>query len=304
MLNRDEFVRISTDINLFFQRIMMEHLFLIEANLTPVEEENIKEARELKEAFAKILEQTINNALAVSEETLESGEIVTPYTQRAEDVTSKLTGVAAVPEITKRELDLVSRPNLSNAQKEKLEKVMVDINAETLKVLNATINFKTKLIKLSSECKIFISMYHEMLEHLRHEAFYYREILEALQNRRRPEQAICEEFNFWNHIMSEHAQFIDGMLDPTERALKQNAETFANTFERLVERCIRVGERQILQGSLTSTNQFKEFKEAATEGILQCKIKSIIPPILADHVLREANHYLKILRSMSTFRYI
>lgn len=32
------------------------------------------------------------------------------------------------------------------------------------------------------------------------------------------------------------------------------------------------------------------------EGILQCKIRSVILPLLADHVLREANHYIRLLR--------
>ena len=32
-------------------------------------------------------------------------------------------------------------------------------------------------------------------------------------------------------------------------------------------------------------------------GINDCKIKSLILPLLADHVLREANHYLRILKN-------
>lgn len=147
-------------------------------------------------------------------------------------------------------------------------------------------------------------MYNEMLEHLIHEAVYYRQILEALQARRRPEREICEEFNFWNHIMSEHAQFMDGMLDPSEKSLKENARTFADIFENLVERCMRVGERQTLQSSLTSTARFREFKQAATEGLLDCKIKAVILPILADHVLREANHYQRLLQSMKAIRHV
>ena len=35
--------------------------------------------------------------------------------------------------------------------------------------------------------------------------------------------------------------------------------------------------------------------QAGVEGIETCKIKSIILPLLADHVLREANHYLRLL---------
>ncbi len=98
--------------------------------------------------------------------------------------------------------------------------------------------------------------------------------------------------------MSEHAQFIDGMLDPTEKGLKHTAAETAKAFEELAEECIRVAEEQIVQSSIMSTEGIIEYKTAATQGILQCKIKSIIPPILADHVLREANHYLRLLMMM------
>lgn len=35
MLSREEFIRVSLVINLFFQRIMKEHLFFIEVSLQP-----------------------------------------------------------------------------------------------------------------------------------------------------------------------------------------------------------------------------------------------------------------------------
>ena len=34
------------------------------------------------------------------------------------------------------------------------------------------------------------------------------------------------------------------------------------------------------------TKKLKEFKTAGTKGILSCEIRSIIVPLLADHVLR------------------
>ena len=42
--------------------------------------------------------------------------------------------------------------------------------------------------------------------------------------------------------------------------------------------------------------RYRDFKEAGVKGINNCEIKSIIVPLLADHVLREANHYLRILK--------
>jgi len=38
---------------------------------------------------------------------------------------------------------------------------------------------------------------------------------------------------------------------------------------------------------------------AATEGLLQCKIKALAVPLLGDHVLREANHYMRLLHTFN-----
>jgi len=100
--------------------------------------------------------------------------------------------------------------------------------------------------------------------------------------------------------MEEHAQFINGFLDPTEKNYKSIMQSTAKKFEKLVEECIRTAENKMIQKSLESTEDFRDFKKQATEGILKCQIKSIIPPLLADHVLREANHYLRLLKAMGS----
>lgn len=47
--------------------------------------------------------------------------------------------------------------------------------------------------------------------------------------------------------------------------------------------------------TLQTTRQYQQFKTAGAKGITGCEIRSIILPLLTDHVLREANHYLRIL---------
>ena len=49
--------------------------------------------------------------------------------------------------------------------------------------------------------------------------------------------------------------------------------------------------------SLALTQKFRDFKRAGVEGIEKCEIRSIILPLLADHVLREANHYIRLLEN-------
>jgi hypothetical protein len=295
LLSREEFIRISLEINLFFQRIMKEHLFFIETNLQPVEPGYIREARALKQGFEELLAETVRYANGViSEKAISSNEIVTPYTLRAEEVTSRLTGASINTSITRAELELVS--NNLQYYGERLENIVSNLNTRSLNLLERVIAFQKELLAQALECRIFITLYHEMLEHDTREAVYYFDFLRTLQQRRFPRKALCEELNFWNNIMGEHAQFIDGMLDPTERNLKQTAEGFARRFERLVEECIQSAERQIRQESLETTQGIRDYKRTATVELLRCQIKSIIPPLLADHVLREANHYLRILR--------
>ena len=116
---------------------------------------------------------------------------------------------------------------------------------------------------------------------------------------------------FFGRIMKEHALFIRGMLDPTEGALIQSANDFAGDYGQMLEACCSVQDqiiqpeprRETMAGEtmpcgdvLGETIRFRDFKKAGAEGILQCKIRSVILPLLADHVLREANHYIRLLR--------
>lgn len=99
--------------------------------------------------------------------------------------------------------------------------------------------------------------------------------------------------------MMEHAFFIRGLLDPTENALIQTANRFAMEYSELLEKarkqdCRAMG---LTEEALAETLRIRDFKAAGTKGILNCEIASIILPLLADHVLREANHYIRLLET-------
>lgn len=104
---------------------------------------------------------------------------------------------------------------------------------------------------------------------------------------------------FWNQIMMEHTLFIRGLLDPSEEELIYTADEFAMDYKELLEMAKRQDCRAtegLTEKSLEETLKLREFKTAGTKGILECKIESLILPLLADHVLREANHYIRILK--------
>lgn len=52
----------------------------------------------------------------------------------------------------------------------------------------------------------------------------------------------------------------------------------------------------VTEESLKATEAIRDFKAQGTEELIECKIKSIIIPLLGDHTLREANHYLRLLK--------
>lgn len=297
MLSKQEYIRLSIENNLFFQRIIKEHLFFIETNLPTVESVNISRADMLKRNFEQLLAETTFYAKwFVSEQAIKSNEFVTPYTLRAEELSAKLTGATLNTEITKAELSLFNVP--SRCTTEHLEAIINDLNKRSIILVKQVIDFQNKLLFLLSESQLFITLYNEMLEHLNHESEYYLRLLESLQNKSLSKKQLCRELNFWNHIMENHAQFITGMLDPTEINLKEIAETIAKEFETLIKICLQTPEKEILNMSLEAVTEIRNFKEEATKQILSCKIKSIILPLLADHVLREANHYIKLLNTI------
>ena len=104
---------------------------------------------------------------------------------------------------------------------------------------------------------------------------------------------------FWNQIMMEHALFIRGLLDPSEEELIATSNNFAQEYKKLLQEAKDMTDetiKSVTDKTIKETIKYRDFKKAGTEGILGCKIKSIILPLLADHVLREANHYLRILK--------
>ena len=170
--------------------------------------------------------------------------------------------------------------------------------------MNNLISIKEDLYKSVLECKVYIWLYPHLLKHVIEEAEIYLKILEGLENL--DENVIKDELVkrevFWNEIMKEHSEFIRGLLDPTEKILIDTADEFAELFEKLEEEAKEVLEKKLPPGEITkkskkATEDIIEFKTSAVKGLTNCKIKAIILPLLADHVLREANHYLRLLKT-------
>lgn len=292
----------SIETHLFFARIMREHALFLEAGFPCKNTDWIQKADFFREQFEDILREVTELADGrIRPCVIQSGELVTEFTIPAEQKTSFLTGVPIDSRISKRELSL--QPGLSRTDLRDLTNAVTDLNERALTLLNGLIEFKEAIFREVSEGELFTANYPLLIQHILREAKMYRSIIDDLiHGRRLTYQRLCETELFWNQIMMEHALFIRGLLDPTEEALIATANDFAGDYRKLLEQARRRDCQATAQASLEETLKYRDFKAAGAEGILDNKIASIILPLLADHVLREANHYIRLLDCRPTAR--
>jgi len=302
MLSTNEFIRQSLELHLFFARIMKEHSFFLQISFTPKNPRLMEQADMFRMEFDKFLCDVISLSNGVvSPSVLKSGEVVTPYTLNAEMASAYYTGVAIPTSITEAEEELMGAPSMKYDQR--LEQRVRRINETGMELVRDLVRFKKKLLSDVLECKVFTVNYPLLIDHILREANFYFEMIQRLQNGEEIdlEREAYEQETFWNRIMAEHAKFIRGLLDPTEEELIKTANNFANEFDELLMESKKAMNKsmaipEITDESLEATMAISKFKAQGTQGILECKVKSIIIPLLGDHTLREANHYLRLLK--------
>jgi len=290
----------SLDLNLFFLRIMKEHSFFLEIGFTPRDRELAEKAGIFKQKFENLLCEATDLANGnVSCDLLNSHQSVTRFTLQAERLTNFYTGLPFNFELTRREEMLnpvCCRPC------PQLEDEVEKLNRKAFHLTAELAEFKECLLQSVRCCRVFTFNYPLLIEHILREAKHFMEMLVMLSRRMDitgRKELICQVL-FWNRQMAEHAKFIAGLLDPSEEELIKAARMFGKEFDELTEEAERATRcamdiAGVTAESREATERLRDFKAAGTRGLIDCKIESIIIPLLGDHVLREANHYLCLM---------
>lgn len=165
----------------------------------------------------------------------------------------------------------------------------------------ALYDFTKKVLEEIKCCNIFSwnfpSIYHHQLE----ETEMYKKQIQSLKSCHQmdPTHYMVEMQKFWDHIMMEHAEVMSHLFDPQEKDWIKTAQEYAKEYERLLNQFSNQVQlpnlHRITNETIALTEAFKQYKAVGTEGILCCRLRSLILPLLADHLLREAIHYLGIL---------
>ena len=295
-MNQNRYVVKSLELHLFFSRIMKEHAFFLQAGFTPAAAAFSERAAFFQKEFKTLLRDSVTLAgSVVGKEVISSGEIVTEFTAWAEKQTECFTGISIDKEITNQTLCL--KPGGIRRDLTQIQGRVRRLNRTALRLLSGLIDLKENILKCVLNCELFTLNYPLLIEHILREAKLYRRYVEILEREGDLSECTMKENEcFWNQIMMEHAQFIRGLLDPCETELFCTADNFAKEYSRLLTSSRNAAQNAQPGNSLAQTVRFRDFKTAAVQGIQQCKIRSVILPLLADHVLREANHYIRVLQ--------
>lgn len=182
-------------------------------------------------------------------------------------------------------------------------------NAEVHTAVSHIWAFKRKVLGLIVRCQLpGGNNFPLLVDHVSREARYFRNRLEELNaGKLEPlPDAIIDENVFFLRIMADHSKFIGHLLDPSERQLVEQARGFSHDFDQLLFQAKDLESMrpqsqtvplldQFLDQNRVSVQSLRDFKQTARELIEACRIKSIIHPLLADHVFREAERFLFII---------
>lgn len=295
----ENYITLSLETHLFFSRIMKEHALFLEAGFPCKDINWIQNSDYFREQFENLLSDVIKISDGIiNRRILESDELVTEFTIPAETYTKQLTGIPIDTNLSRMENNLRFGGCREN-QREMMQKVHC-INKRALRLVNELIEFKESILRELESCKLFAFNYSLLIKHILREARLYRSTIDNLMNNRQVSyKGLWGTEEFWNQIMMEHALFIRGLLDPSEEELIKTAHNFSKDYKKLLDMAKQRdcdATQSMTAASLEETLKYRDFKAAGTKGILDCDISSLILPLLADHVLREANHYIRILQ--------
>ncbi|WP_124068302.1 DUF2935 domain-containing protein [Clostridium sp. E02] len=293
MISKETYIQCSLQYHLFWIRIMKEHAIFIEATMPPPGKQYGEQANSFKQQYDQLYNSAIrlsNGVLPTS--VLQSGQYYTQYTEEAERLAEEDTGISINRNLTVMSYDIEPCVLGFTASHGKEQEVF-QLNQNLLTLTSAFVKFQSDLLNMRVSCQLFTMMFTADLLHILLEAKRYLEILNRLQSR---ESTLISEYkSFWTENMAGHAKVMRGEFDPTETQYINRANYFANLFDSLAKEEENPDTYPADRELLSETISISDFKSDSTEGIISCKIQTIMLALYTDHLLREANHFIYLM---------
>lgn len=299
--DRDEnqrYVMQSLQTHLFFARLLKEHAYFLCLGIMKKDLNIIKKLEYFQNQFEKVLSNSIKLGDGViCECVLKSSEIITKNTLDAEELTQKLTGLPINMNITKMEKQLDANTNNNFQVNNTLINQVEKLNHEAENLIEEFIQLKKHMLSNIEKGQLFTNNLPSVYTHYIEEAEFYQNYLGCLENKEDLEDMDIKEIElFFNDIMKDHAGIILHLLDNSELKLMDVAYMFEEKYDMLIEDTENDIE-DVTNNTIKVTNKYKAFKQEIEEKVKNSEVKSILSPLLLDHVLRELNQYLRLLKN-------
>ena len=155
-----------------------------------------------------------------------------------------------------------------------------------LPLLEQERRFQIKTLQALDEGKWIGWIFPLFINHITLELDYFTDKLNGIK------YSPQDEVLFWNRINSEHAAFAAHLLDPAERKLFLKADQLSVKFDKIP----KSEKEMMLRLSLKASKELDKLNKTARAA--GKTVKSVIHPVLLDHVIREGERSIQTLKAL------
>ena len=210
-----------------------------------------------------------------------------------------LTMLMPTPELAARRAKAEQFQRNFAAQFDRAHAVLLDstnyaaLNQSTVELIKPFIEYEHSLLEEQNSGTIHTMIWPTLYEHSIHEAEHAIARLQKLATGVATLDA-KEVIVFWSAMTCDHCQFIAHLLDPKEADLISTALDSAAQFQGFAQNVDAQGFHGV--DVLVAAEEVRDFEAAIETGIQAGTIRSIIPPLFADHVRRETLKFIDELK--------
>ena len=300
MINDENYVQKSLEIDLIVTRFMYDHALMLEILLSLDDENFIVIYEEEKEEYRKMHHLLLDLANGrVSQTFLDSDSLITDYTSFLEEKTRELYKKQIDPSLNSKALLLTS----GNIQAtEELTETVTKLNLRLLDMLEKS---KENLLLLDNHLKNRTTIVTEdYIKHFIEETDLFIYVLEHLVNRTAstPTFAYKSTYHF-SELMKDHGDFLKNLM-VLDESISDNLNNFLVTYQNLLNsfdnEITPTKMNELFDKSLFITKKYKELIEDLLKDSIDKNYIEKIVSIYIDHIIREANYTLATLEFLKS----
>lgn len=305
MLDDKKFIQQSLISNLFFMRTIREFCTNIQLSFFG----NNTSYIDIANNFGKRYEELGNEIIVIAngritQEQLEDGTFITPFTLECELLTEELFNIDINTNITHIEMNLETSKNGDFEYDQETVDTLTRINSDAIILTDNFIEFCENILRNQKDYKLFSYSYPLIFIYMIEEANLYVNDLRRLNEKAGPDPTYVANFEyFFSDSMKSAAQFVAGLSDPQQTSIITNANNFKNIFSEMMKKYQETvltpdSQKALNNETLQYVEKFQQFLTNVIKGILDKSLYFIIEPIFFDNLLTEANYFIHLLKSL------